>query len=157
MERSKLRIPARGLLLNDVHVLLAIVFRAEVSQCFDDRIIGFLAGKTFHTLTTGDVPLAFITQVAAEEIDERSFPHTGLTSYKGDLTIALGRLLEQSAQALQFLLPPNDGPGLRPTSIDCVPFGLFSLPQEPVAASGTVRMNRGVSTLSPRSLRSSRT
>ena len=43
-----------------------------MSQCFDDRIIGFLAGKTFHTLTTGDVPLAFITQVAAEEIDERS-------------------------------------------------------------------------------------
>ena len=133
MQCCKLRIPAWSLLLHDVHMLLAIVFGAELSQCFDHRIVGFLAGKPFHTLTTRDVHVAVATELPAEEIDQRGFAHTGLPGNESDLAIALCGLLQQAAQPLELLLPPDDAPRLRPTSVNRVAGGLFYLRQEPVA------------------------
>ena len=66
MERSQLRIPARGSLLHHVRVFLALVRGTEVSQGFDHWIISFLTGEPFHTLAARDACMVFATSLAAK-------------------------------------------------------------------------------------------
>src|ERR1700722_1598774 len=134
VERSELRIPARGLLLYHAHMFLALAGGTELSQGFDHRIISFLAGEPFHTLAARDTHMVFATSLAAEQVDQRGFSNACLPGDEDHLPLALGGMPQQYAEPLEFLPPSYDAPRLRPRRVHRVPAAILDLRQKPIAA-----------------------
>ena len=61
-------------------------------------LLGFLPGKTLHTLSAGNVRRDFAAHLCAEQVDQRSLSHAGLAGNESHLPIALRGLPQQALQ-----------------------------------------------------------